>query len=68
MDHDPALSLPLFNMSDCFLDAEAHETYGCSVWLYTFFVPQDMAPPSPVYRTCTVQATIRRKRTSFLAI
>lgn len=30
-------------MDSCYLDAGGHETYEGSCWLYTFFVPQDMA-------------------------
>ena len=40
---DPTLCSPLNGPDDCFLVASGHETYEASVWLYTFFVPQDMA-------------------------
>lgn len=40
---DPAFCSPLNNYSSCFLNTNGHETYEGSSWLYTFFVPQDMA-------------------------
>lgn len=40
---DPAFCSPLLNMDSCYLDGGGHETYEGSCWLYTFFVPQDMA-------------------------
>ncbi|KAE9372875.1 glycoside hydrolase family 92 protein [Stipitochalara longipes BDJ] len=40
---DPALCSPLLNSSDCSLNAEGHETYEGSVWLYTFYAPHSMA-------------------------
>ena len=40
---DPSLCSPLYNFSSCYLDPAGHETYEGSSWMYTFFVPQDMA-------------------------
>ncbi|KAL4757891.1 glycoside hydrolase family 92 protein [Aspergillus foveolatus] len=40
---DPIFCSPLLNFTSCYLNAEGHETYEGSCWLYTFFVPQDMA-------------------------
>ncbi|TAQ91187.1 hypothetical protein B7494_g568 [Chlorociboria aeruginascens] len=40
---DPALCSPLYNFTSCYLNPDGHETYEGSSWLYTFFVPQDMA-------------------------
>lgn len=40
---DPTLCSPLYNPSSCYLNAAGHETYEGSSWLYTFFVPGDMA-------------------------
>ncbi|RFU24048.1 hypothetical protein B7463_g12286, partial [Scytalidium lignicola] len=40
---DPSFCSPLLNMDSCYLDGGGHETYEGSCWLYTFFVPQDMA-------------------------
>ena len=40
---DPTLCSPLNGPDDCFLNAGGHETYEGSAWLYTFYVPQDMA-------------------------
>lgn len=40
---DPILCSPLLNFTSCFLNPGGHETYEGSSWLYTFFVPQDMA-------------------------
>lgn len=39
---DPALCSPLLNFTDCSLNAEGHETYEGSVWLYSFYVPHAM--------------------------
>lgn len=40
---DPALCSPLYNFTSCYLNTAGHETYEGSSWLYTFYVPQDMA-------------------------
>lgn len=40
---DPSLCSPLYNFTSCYLDPDGHETYEGSAWMYTFFVPQDMA-------------------------
>ncbi len=40
---DPSLCSPLYNFTSCFLTPTGHETYEGSSWMYTFFVPQDMA-------------------------
>ncbi|MCJ1298878.1 hypothetical protein MMC08_001669 [Hypocenomyce scalaris] len=39
---DPVLCSPLSSFG-CYLDNNGHETYEGSIWLYTFFVPGDMA-------------------------
>ena len=40
---DPAFCSPLLNFTSCYLDPAGHETYEGSAWMYTFFVPQNMA-------------------------
>jgi putative alpha-1,2-mannosidase len=40
---DPIFCSPLLNFDSCYFDSTGHETYEGSCWLYTFFVPQDMA-------------------------
>ncbi|GAQ47651.1 hypothetical protein AtubIFM54640_010195 [Aspergillus tubingensis] len=40
---DPIFCSPLLNFTSCYLNADGHETYEGSAWLYSFFVPQDMA-------------------------
>ena len=40
---DPAFCSPLLNFTSCYLNPDGHETYEGSCWLYTFFVPGDMA-------------------------
>ncbi|KAK2732726.1 hypothetical protein FQN57_002480 [Myotisia sp. PD_48] len=40
---DPILCSPLLHPDWCFLSSNGHETYEGSCWLYTFFVPHDMA-------------------------
>ena len=40
---DPANCSPILNPDSCYLDSGGGETYEGSSWLYTFFVPQDMA-------------------------
>ena len=40
---DPANCSPLLNMDSCYFDPAGGEAYEGSCWLYTFFVPQDMA-------------------------
>jgi putative alpha-1,2-mannosidase len=40
---DAALCSPLYNFTSCFLSETGHETYEGSSWMYTFYVPQDMA-------------------------
>lgn len=40
---DPAFCSPLLDFTSCYLNSDGHETYEGSCWMYTFFVPQDMA-------------------------
>ena len=40
---DPIFCSPLLNFTSCYLNPDGHETYEGSCWLYTFFVPGDMA-------------------------
>ncbi|GFF30772.1 uncharacterized glycosidase Rv0584 [Aspergillus udagawae] len=40
---DPIFCSPLYNFTSCYLNPAGHETYEGSCWLYTFYVPQDMA-------------------------
>ncbi|KAH7038921.1 glycoside hydrolase family 92 protein [Macrophomina phaseolina] len=40
---DPILCSSLYNFTSCYLNPDGHETYEGSSWLYTFYVPQDMA-------------------------
>ena len=40
---DPILCSPLLDFTGCYLNPQGHETYEGSCWLYTFFVPGDMA-------------------------
>ena len=40
---DPIFCSPLLNFTSCYLNPDGHETYEGSAWLYTFFVPCDMA-------------------------
>lgn len=40
---DPIFCSPLLNSSSCYLNPDGHETYEGSCWLYTNFVPGDMA-------------------------
>lgn len=40
---DPIFCSPLSNFTACYLSYDGHETYEGSCWLYTFYVPQDMA-------------------------
>ncbi|KAF2094599.1 alpha-1,2-mannosidase-like protein [Rhizodiscina lignyota] len=40
---DPVLCSPLLEPNSCFLSWDGHETYEGSCWLYTFFVPGDIA-------------------------
>ncbi|KAH6672003.1 glycosyl hydrolase family 92-domain-containing protein [Halenospora varia] len=40
---DPARCSPLLFPDSCYLDGGGGETYEGACWLYTFFVPQDMA-------------------------
>ncbi|KKK15194.1 alpha-1,2-mannosidase, putative subfamily [Aspergillus rambellii] len=40
---DPIFCSPLLDFTSCYLNADGHETYEGSCWLYTFFVPHDMA-------------------------
>ncbi len=40
---DPSFCSPMNNFDSCYLNANGHETYEGSSWLYTFYVPQDMA-------------------------
>ena len=44
---DPMFCSPLMNFTSCYLNPDGHETYEGSAWLYTFFVPQDMASLIP---------------------
>ncbi|PYI35560.1 hypothetical protein BP00DRAFT_388374 [Aspergillus indologenus CBS 114.80] len=40
---DPIFCSPLLSFDSCYLNANGHETYEGSAWLYSFYVPQDMA-------------------------
>ncbi|RMY66537.1 hypothetical protein D0863_08369 [Hortaea werneckii] len=40
---DPIFCSPLLNFTSCYLNPDGHETYEGSSWLYTTFVPHDMA-------------------------
>jgi putative alpha-1,2-mannosidase len=40
---DPIFCSPLLNFTGCYLNPSGGETYEGPVWLYTFFVPGDMA-------------------------
>ncbi|ORY19129.1 glycosyl hydrolase family 92-domain-containing protein [Clohesyomyces aquaticus] len=40
---DPIFCSPLLEFTSCYLNPGGHETYEGSSWLYTFFVPGDMA-------------------------
>lgn len=40
---DPIFCSPLLNFTSCYLNPDGHETYEGSSWLYTFYVPHDMA-------------------------
>jgi len=40
---DPIFCSPLLNFTSCYLNDNGHETYEGSEWLYSFFVPHDMA-------------------------
>lgn len=40
---DPIFCSPLMNFTSCYLNPDGHETYEGSEWLYSFFVPHDMA-------------------------
>lgn len=40
---DPIFCSNLSNFTSCYLNINAQETYEGPIWLYTFFVPQDMA-------------------------
>ncbi|EME44718.1 glycoside hydrolase family 92 protein [Dothistroma septosporum NZE10] len=40
---DPIFCSPLLNFTYCYLNPDGHETYEGSSWLYSFFVPHDMA-------------------------
>ncbi|KAK7516426.1 alpha-1,2-mannosidase, putative subfamily [Phyllosticta citriasiana] len=40
---DPIFCSSLLNFTSCYLNPKGHETYEGSAWLYTFYVPQDMA-------------------------
>lgn len=40
---DPIFCSPLLNFTSCYLNPDGHETYEGSSWLYTTYVPQDMA-------------------------
>ncbi|PVH83272.1 glycoside hydrolase family 92 protein [Cadophora sp. DSE1049] len=42
-EQDPARCSPLLKPDSCYLDGGGGETYEGACWLYTFFVPQDMA-------------------------
>lgn len=40
---DPIFCSPLLEFTGCYLNPSGHETYEGSCWLYTFYVPGDMA-------------------------
>ncbi|KAF7187126.1 putative secreted glycosidase [Pseudocercospora fuligena] len=42
-DQDPIFCSPLLNFTSCYLNPDGHETYEGSSWLYSFYVPHDMA-------------------------
>ncbi|KAJ5823710.1 Alpha-1-2-mannosidase [Penicillium robsamsonii] len=39
---DPIFCSPLLNFTSCYLNADGHETYEGSAWMYTFYAPHDM--------------------------
>ncbi|ROV93934.1 hypothetical protein VSDG_06259 [Cytospora chrysosperma] len=40
---DPAFCSLMLEFTSCYLNADGHETYEGSSWLYTFYAPHDMA-------------------------
>lgn len=40
---DPIFCSGIMNFTSCYLNPDGHETYEGSSWLYSFFVPHDMA-------------------------
>lgn len=40
---DPLFCSPLFNFTGCCLNPYGRETYEGSIWMYTLYVPGDMA-------------------------
>ncbi|RDL31079.1 putative alpha-1,2-mannosidase subfamily [Venustampulla echinocandica] len=40
---DPFRCSPLLGFTSCYLNGDGGETYEGSAWMYTFYVPQDMA-------------------------
>ncbi|KAF2021089.1 glycoside hydrolase family 92 protein [Aaosphaeria arxii CBS 175.79] len=40
---DPIFCSPLLSFDQCYLNPSGHETYEGSCWMYTFYVPGDMA-------------------------
>ena len=44
---DPIFCSPLLNFTSCYLNPDGHETYEGSSWMYTTFVPHDMATLIP---------------------
>lgn len=40
---DPIFCSPLLNFTSCYLNSHGHETYEGSSWMYSFYVPHDMA-------------------------
>ncbi|KAL6706311.1 hypothetical protein ACN47E_005601 [Coniothyrium glycines] len=40
---DPIFCSPLLDFTGCYLNPDGRETYEGPIWLYTFFVPGDMA-------------------------
>ncbi|TQV99860.1 alpha-1,2-mannosidase [Cordyceps javanica] len=44
---DPAICTDLYNFTSCYLNDDGHETYEGGAWLYTFYVPHDVATLVP---------------------
>ena len=40
---DPAICTFLYNFTSCYLNSDGHETYEAGSWLYTHYVPGDVA-------------------------
>ncbi|KAM3501635.1 hypothetical protein MY10362_005394 [Beauveria mimosiformis] len=44
---DPAICTDLYNFTSCYLNENGHETYEGGSWLYTFYIPHDVATLVP---------------------